>query len=358
MTTPPREMATLRERVAFANLRHVAVLRIEGRDGFALLDRLSTAALYLREGQLRHTLFLDEAARPFADVYIASDETGYFVLAEGPDEAALREYIERHGRSAPGTAAVSVASLGSSHELWGLNGPYAWEAASALLGPSVLGMPYLSLLAVDDVVCFRAGKTGEYGYDILVPRERAAALRERLDRVGESIGIEPVGLATLDQAALENWFFNIRALRDTERVSLLTAIEMQLQWRVGYDRDFVGVAALRARRAAGPAVRATCFTAEGPLSPGETVIHAGDVIGEVLAVGWSHTLGKVVGIALLETRYAHPRIDAFLVRGAQGEVPIRTRTPPLVNNRSLYVDPHRHAYQTRASDSFPPLVVE
>jgi glycine cleavage system aminomethyltransferase T len=104
-------------------------------------------------------------------------------------------------------------------------------------------------------------------------------------------------------------------------------------------------------------VRTTSFTSPTPLAPGDPVLHAGRAIGEVLAAGWSHTLGAVAGIALVETPLAHPHIDAFTVRGASGETAIRTRTPPLVNNRSLYVDPHRHAYQTRAADAFPPLVL-
>ena len=75
-----------------------------------------------------------------------------------------------------------MTSLQASHELWGLNGPYAWELASALLGPAVLGMTYLSLLrgpapgGDDEVICFRAGKTGEYGYDLLVPRRGRGSL--------------------------------------------------------------------------------------------------------------------------------------------------------------------------------------
>ncbi len=193
------EMAVLREAVGFTVLDHVVALRVEGDGAFALLDRLSTAPLYVREGQMRHTLFLNESGTPFADVYVASDDAGYLILAEGPSEAALLEHMGR--RRAALKSDVSIASLGATHELWGCNGPYAWEVVSALLGPSVLGMTYLTLLNVEGVVCLRGGKTGEYGYDLLVPRDRSAALRRKLDQVGEPREMKPVGLATLDQAA-------------------------------------------------------------------------------------------------------------------------------------------------------------
>jgi glycine cleavage system aminomethyltransferase T len=353
------ELRTLREAVGLSALTHVVALRIQGDGAFALLDRLSTAPLYLREGEMRQSLLVTESGTPFADVIIASDDEGYFLFAEGPGEAALLEHIERYGRPAVGAAEVTVSSLSASHELWGLNGPYAWELASALLGPAVLGMTYLTVLRPPDgdVICFRGGKTGEYGYDLLVPRARVPSFGAEVRRQGETLGLGPVGLAALDQAALENWQFNIRALQGGGALArTLTPLELQLQWRVGYDRAFVGVEALRARRAQGPAVRLTSFTARADVAAGQPVLWDREVVGEVLACGWSHTRGEQVGAALITTRLAHPGIDAFTAGTAAGAVPLRTRTPPLLDNRSLYVDPHRHSYAARTAEVFPPLV--
>ena len=47
------EMRALREAVAVTPLEHVVALRITGEGAFALLDRLSTAPLFLREGEMR-----------------------------------------------------------------------------------------------------------------------------------------------------------------------------------------------------------------------------------------------------------------------------------------------------------------
>jgi glycine cleavage system aminomethyltransferase T len=350
------DMRAIRESVALSVMDHVVVLRLTGDGAFGLLDSVSTAPLFLREGEMRHTLFLTEDARLFADVFIASDEDGFFVFAEGPSQADLLAYLNEHGGAHAATTTMNP--LGGSHELLGLNGPYAWELAAALLGPTVLGMTYLTLLRLpeDEVICFRAGKTGEYGYDLLVPREQAATFRERLLRLGAPLDLRLVALAALDQAALENWQFNIRALPTAAR-GALTPIELQLQWRVGAERGFVGAPAFRARRATGPAARATCFTAAGPVAAGELVRHGDTIVGEVLVTGWSHARGDLVGTALIETAHAHPWIDAFVVDTGAGPVPISTRTPPLLDNRSLYVDPHRHSYATRVTDTFPPLVL-
>lgn len=351
------EVRAVRESAGLCRLDHTAVVRVEGPDAFSLLDVTSPGPLFLRESQMRHTLLLDEDARPAADLYVCCDEEGFFLLAEGLSEADLLTRLAARRAERLPAGEVTLRPLSDSHSLLGLNGPYAWEIMAAFLGPSVLGMPYLTLMRVDDIVCFRAGKTGEFGYDLLVPRAAASSSWARLLEVGAPFDLAPVGLAALDLCALENWHFNIRAPRDTSLVQPLTPIELQLQWRVSYQRDFVGAEALRARRAAGAAVRATSFVAAQAIAPGQAILFEGWPCGEVLASALSPTLGAWTGIALLPVRLAHPGIADFVAQGEDAPVAITTRTPPLINNRSLFVDPHRHSYRTRAEETFPPLVV-
>jgi glycine cleavage system aminomethyltransferase T len=350
------QVRALRTSVGLNRRDHVAVIRVEGPDAFALLDATSPAPLFLRESQMRHTLLLDDDARPAADLFICSDEDGFFLLADGVSAVELAARLQARRAARLPAADVAVRSLADSHQLIGLDGPYAWELATALLGPTVLGMPYLTLLRIEDVVCFRAGKTGEFGYDLLLPRE--SVLPARLAELGAGFDLTPVGLEALDVCALENWHFSVRIVRDTPLARPLTPLELQLQWRVDYGREFVGAEALRARRAAGPAVRATSFLApaSAPVAAGDAIRIDGKVHGEVLAAAPSPTLGGAIGVALLETRLAHPGIE-LEIAAAAGSVAAATRTPPLVRNRSLFVDPHRHSYRTRDAESFPPLVM-
>jgi glycine cleavage system aminomethyltransferase T len=243
-----------------------------------------------------------------------------------------------------------IRGLSAETVALGVDGPYAWEVVAGLLGPAVLGMPYLTLLRREDVLCLRAGKTGEYGYLVLAPRPSADELHSKLVEAGRLLGFElaTVGLGALDVCALENWHFSIRTCRETRLARPLTPIELQLQWRVAYDKDFVGAEALRARRAEGARWRATCFTAEGPVAPGQAVSRAGEDVGEVLAACFSPTLGAWIGSALLARRLAHPHV-ALAVSSEAGPMPITTRTTPLVDNRSLHVDPHKHSFATRGA---------
>ena len=176
-------------------------------------------------------------------------------------------------------------------------------------------------------------------------------------REGETLGVQTVSVAALDECALENWHFCIRTLRETRFAKPLTPLELQLQWRVSRDHSHLGHEALAARRAQRPEVRATCFCADEPVAPGQNIYLGDQLVGEVLAASFSHTARLWVGNALLALPIAHPGIARMCVRAPERLVQIRTVTPPLVNNRSLHVDPHRHSYRTRELDEFPALAV-
>jgi hypothetical protein len=74
-----------------------------------------------------------------------------------------------------------------------------------------------------------------------------------------------------------------------------------------------------------------------------------------------------VGIGLLRAEYAHSGIDryaaarggpAFDARPATATrertlEPVRTVSAPFVNNRSLHVNPQKHAYAIRSEIPFP-----
>ena len=332
------EVHALRSSAGLSRCDHVAVVEVSGPGALELLQSASTQSPYLREGRVRQTLFLKDDASVFADALVVSLGDRFLVLAEGPDERELVDWLSRLKARLPDHDPV-VVGAGGAWSLLGLDGPYAWEVMSGLFGPAIVGMPYLSLLFRDEVLCVRAGKTGEYGYLLLVPPALAASVEARLLEIGAPLGLAAVGLEALDTCALESWHFTMRTLRETKLVSGLTPLELQLQWRVGYRRPFVGADALRARRSAGAEVRLTCFTAKDSIAPGAVVQIENCEIGEVLAACPSPTLGVFVGAALLQRPFAHPHLDLSATT-TDGALALRTATAFLVDNESLHVQPH------------------
>lgn len=352
------ELRALRGAVALAAGAHVVCLRLSGEGAFDALGHVSSADLFLQDAQMRPSLLLHEDGVPFADVYVCRDDESFFLLSEGPTAPDLIAWLRAHLPPGAG-AGVTIDDLGEDHAVLSLHGPYAWELLGECLGPDLVGLPYLSFYRVPPrdageaaMLCFRAGKTGEYGYDLLVDRRHEAGLRARLEASGRAFDLGVASLDALDQCALENGFFNIRR----EGRAGLTPLELQLQWRTSYARSYVGADALRARRQAGSTQRITHLVAAEPLAAGDAVLLDGAPIGALLQAGASPLRGDWVGLALLDRPYAHVGVDRYAVARGGGLVPVRTLSPPLLDNRSLYVSPQRHGYRSRAGDAFAPLV--
>lgn len=342
------EVSAIRDSCALSTMSHAVYLRISGPDAYDAADRIFPTVLRLRDAQIMLTLLLEEDGRLLADVQLGREDDNFLVVIEGlrADEAiaVLRDRM-------PSGAQVDIEDIGAEHEVLALNGPYAWEVMSALAGPEIVGMPYGTIFRVRGWTCFRAGKTGEYGYELFVPKSEAPAVRAQILEIGTRFELREAGLEALDRCALENWFFNVRR----EGREDLTPLELQLQWRISYQKDYVGAEALRRRRADGIRRRIACLVGDGPVQAGMNLRFGERTVGHVVNAEFSTLRQQWVAHGVLDTRLSRPGITGFSVGPGSGPV-LRTVLPPVVNNRSLYVNPQRHSFRTRSTVTFPELV--
>jgi glycine cleavage system aminomethyltransferase T len=335
----------IRTSVAFTSLDHVTAVRVTGSGSFEAVDRMCPRELFVRDGQMLHTLLLTDEGRIRADLYICADDADFILLAEGVTAAELAALLRG--------PTVDVFDLRESHTLLSLDGPYAWEMFAELAGPEVIGQPYMTLFHADDLIAFRAGKTGEFGYLLLVAKDREAALRATLLDRGAPFDIVQGDLAALEQCALENWYFNVRR----EGLADVTPVELQLQWRVSARKPFAGASILAARRA-NPTQRLQLCTATSEVAIGDAVMYRDKTIGRLINAGFSVVRGDWVASALLDRSYAHSGLSVYEVAHGAARIPLTTRVAPVLDNRSLYVNPQLHSYQTRHEVQYPPVVPE
>ena len=139
----------------------------------------------------------------------------------------------------------------------------------------------------------------------------------------------------------------IETMADTQRgheafgFAPRTPIELGLSWRLDSSRSWVGKEAVDARRATS-ARRLTCVVSAAEIGAGDAVFLGDRAIGEIVRADRSPLRGEWIASALLDREWAHGGIDRYEVRGAR----VKTMAPPLVDNRSLYVDPRRHSWRT------------
>ncbi|MBI2375542.1 MAG: aminomethyl transferase family protein [Deltaproteobacteria bacterium] len=337
----------IRTSAAVARADWIQAVRLSGPDAFDVLDVTCSSDVFLRDGQVLHTLFLDESARPLADVLICRDDEAFFVLAEGLAATELADFLTSH---APVGASFAVDSLEATHSMASVDGPYAWELLGEVLGPDVGSLPYRTFFHVCGGICARLGKTGEFGYLLLLPKTTLSETHQRLLELGVRYDVAEASVEALDLCALENWFFSIRHPIPPG----VTPIELQLQWRVSYRKPYAGSLALAERRARGTVSRATMLISRSELTRGAPVHLAGREIGSVYHSGRSEARGDFVSLALLEKPFACSGVSLYSA-GLVG-TPVRTISPPALDNRSLFVDPRRHTYHHRDDSRTPDLV--
>ena len=346
------EILAIRTGVAWSHEPEVVCVRLTGDDALTVLDRVSPSDLFVRDGQVRPSLLLDDKGRVVADAYVGADDDGYLLFTEGLSPSTLTAHLREH---APEGARLDIEELTAEHDYVSVHGPYAWELIGELLGPDLIGLPYLYFYRTGETLCLRAGKTGEYGYDLFVPKARKTELLARLEDTGRAFDLRPVSLAALSQCGLENGFFDVRR----EGARGLTPVELGLQWRVSYGKSHVGSEALAEARSRGWTRRVTTVITEGAIASGDAVFLEESRIGEVLSAGESPLAKAHVGVALIDRPFAVAGVERFTAGPPNSDVASRalitTVSPPVLNNRSLYINPQRHSYAARARDNFPPI---
>ncbi|MFO0546948.1 MAG: hypothetical protein U0271_01105 [Polyangiaceae bacterium] len=301
----------LRNGVALEESPACEVFRVEGAGAFSFVDRLVTTDLYLQEAQVREGLMLDVDGLVVADVLVGRREDSYDLFVETTAGVVAADLL-RVGDASD----VTVRSLAASHRTIGLHGPFAWELLGEWLGPDLVGMPYLSSFTVGDLLVVRAGKTGEFGYNVVVPNESAAASLEALVDKGRAFDLTPVDRATLDLAALENGFFCARGVGAFERDPLT----LQLRWRLSNDKDYVGREALDVRAANRRRERITWLATDAPIAAGDAIEAFGEDVGRVLAALSSPAIGRSLAVARIMPPWAWSGLSCLTVRRTTGEL--------------------------------------
>ena len=340
MTETEVSYHAIRNSVAFAEEPELRCLKLTGSQSLDALDAVCPCDLFLQEGQMKHTLLLSDKGVPFADVYVCREGENAYLLGYGSSAHEIAIWITDR---ATDIADFSIVDFGKSHDSLALDGPYAWELCAEVFGPDVLGLPYLGMRVLDETLVFRAGRTGEYGYHLIVPTNQKDAWIENLFATGAAFEMAQADESVRAQCVLENFFFDIHR----EGQYGLTPLELQLQWRLSSQKTtYPGAKAISALRQSGWTRRLTCFTTPDFVNPEAAITCDGEMVGRVLVSGYSPMRGDYVGKALLHQPYWHAGLDAFQV----GNSPLRTISAPAIDNLSLKVSPYRHSFHTREED--------
>jgi sarcosine oxidase subunit alpha len=327
------EVRAVRTRVGLIDVGTLGKIEIHGTQAAEFLERVYTGRFAnLRPGMTRYGLMLDESGTVIDDGVIGrlAADSFYFTTTTGNSATLFREF----GRLATWWGlSVGLVNLTGHYAAFNLAGP----AARALLREhtsldlSDAAFPYLGMreALVAGVPCriMRVGFVGELGYELHLGADYACALWRALLASGARYQIQVFGVEAQRMLRLEKGHLIVG--QDTDGVT--NALEIDVPWALKLDKPFfVGQRSLRIL-----ASQPRRQTLVGFSLPGESarrpkechlVIEDGRIAGRVTSVGYSPTLSRCIGLALVSPRQAE--LTHLRIRIEAGEELLAERVRP------------------------------
>jgi aminomethyltransferase len=298
----------------------------------ALETLVPVDVLGLAPGRQRYALFTNEAGGILDDLMIDNRGDHFFVVVNAACKEADFAHLAKHiGDTCEVTPLPERALIA-------LQGPRA-EAALASLAPAVAAMKFMDVASVDlagsNCIVSRTGYSGEDGYEISVPNDKADELARSLLSID---GVMPIGLGARDSLRLEAGL----CLYGNDIDTTTTPPEAALNWAIQKVRRTGGARAggfpgadivlkgidegvERLRIGLKPEGKAP-IRAHTPLFADEA---GTEKIGEVTSGGFGPTVEGPVAMGYVASRYATPGTTIYAeVRGKY--LPVAVTTLPFI----------------------------
>jgi aminomethyltransferase len=314
---------------------HMGQLILEGEGAAEALETLLPADIKgLRPGNIRYSLLLAADGGILDDLMVTNltEEGGaprYYLVVNGAtkwdDIAHLREHLPD---------AITLTHL-EDQALLALQGPEAAHALERVMRGATQNLGFMQgtgyqfgeiLIGIG-----RSGYTGEDGFELSVPADRAEQLAQRL--LAE-IEIKPVGLGARDSLRLEAGLplYGHDLTPETDPVS--ARLEFAISKKRRHTGGFPGAERVLELLANGTPARRTGLALEGRIAAreGAPVFAAGKQVGTVTSGGFSPTLGHPIAMAYVDADKSADGTDLELeVRGKR--LPARVVPMPFVPHR-------------------------
>jgi aminomethyltransferase len=327
------EHHAVRRRAGMFDVSHMTIVDVEGESARDYLRRLlaNDVAKLFERGKALYACMLNDAGGIVDDLityYLEPRRYRVVVNAATRDKDLAWMQEQARGFDVAIRERDDLAMLA-------VQGPEARDRVATLLGKEsgarALALRPFSAAELGDRFVARTGYTGEDGFEVALPAGAAPAFwRELLDA-----GVVPCGLGARDTLRLEAGM----NLYGTDMDETTSPLESGIGWTVAWqpaERDFIGRAALEARRRDPALPRFTGLVLEGRgvLRNHQRVVVEGKPDGEITSGGFSPTMGRAIALARLPAGdYTRAQVD---VRGKLLDV--RVVDPPFVRNGKIRIE--------------------
>ena len=302
------EHLAVRNVAGLFDVSHMGEIEVSGAQAFAFLQYATTNDVStLVDGQVQYTALCYETGGVVDDLTLyrfAADRYLLCVNASNSDKdfAWLEDLLKSSEFND-----LSLINRSEEYAQLALQGPAAAEILAKLTPVDLTAIKFYRFIegavAGIDMIISRTGYTGEDGFELYCAAADGAELWQELMKVGQPLGLEPIGLGARDTLRLEKAY----ALYGHEITADIMPIEARLAWITKLKKgNFIGRDAMLKAKEAGLSRKliALTLTASGVPREGYPVLCAGQEVGYVTSGTMSPSLKKGIALALVETAAA------------------------------------------------------
>ncbi len=335
------EHRACREAVTLTDMSFMAKFMVQGRDAGKVLDYISANKVNGNTGQITYSQWLNDEGRIEADLTVTKlDDDKFMVVVtdtmHGHAESWMRSNI-------PDDAHAFVTDVTSGLTQINIQGPGSRDLLQALTSVDLSheAFPFRAARDIDiglaRALCVRITYVGELGYELYIPCEQAVHVYDRLVAEGKSHGLVHAGLSALGSLRLEKAYRDYG--HDIDNTD--NPFDTGLGFVVSLDKpgSFIGQKAAKAQKLKAPYTRGLVQVLVGDPEPllwhGEVILRDGQMVGDVRAGSYGHTLGGAVGLAMIESGETPVTAD-YLATGTWEIEIAGKRYPCTCSLRALY----------------------
>ncbi|MDR2246227.1 MAG: glycine cleavage system aminomethyltransferase GcvT [Treponema sp.] len=307
------EHLAVREQAGLFDVSHMGEFVVQGPGALEALQLLFTNDFSgMSIGRVRYTLMCGDDGGVIDDLVVCRmAETRYMLVVNAAnrdkDAAWIRSRLAAAWIRTRQTAGVSFEDVSDSLAQMALQGP---ESAAILASLSTsIPEKYYTLrengrVAGIDCIVSRTGYTGETGFELYCPPEKAENLWEALLEAGRDRGLIPCGLGARDTLRLEA----AMPLYGHEMDESVTPFEAGLGFAVKMDKPgFIGKQALVLKQANPSRVRVGLrVTGKGIVREGADLFYQGAFVGKTTSGTFCPYLKEALAMALIDSAHAEP----------------------------------------------------
>jgi aminomethyltransferase len=298
-----------RNHAGLFDVSHMGEIDVRGADAIAFVNKLtSNDVTKLVDGQAQYTTLTKPEGTIIDDLVVyrfAADHLLLVVNASTTDKDW--EWIKSHQSG----ESVELNNVSADYCQLALQGPDAQSILQKLTDVPLEEIKYYRFTrgSVDGVegIISRTGYTGEDGFEVYAPADRAEQLWNKIldtGNMGTPTGVLPCGLAARNTLRLEAGL----ALYGHEIDETTTPLEANLGWICKLDKgDFIGRDALAKQKEVGVKRKLVGFevTNRGIARDDQEVLIDGERVGKVTSGSPAPFLKKNIGLAYVPVEFAN-----------------------------------------------------